>query len=272
MKKFNLFILFSFAICVISLVGCQKDGDNNKTPVIVGASATPHAEILEQVREDMDTLGYNLQIKVYDDYIQPNLALDTGELTANYFQHIRYLTSFNENRGTKLVSVAGIHYEPLAIYPGKIKTLEELKDGATISIPNDSTNEARALLLLERLGLIKVDNNAGINATIRNIVDNPKNLQIRESAAEQLVRSLSDIDMAVINGNYALSGGLRVDNDAIAVEDDNSVAKTDYVNVLAVHQGNENKPEIQALVKALHSDKVKHFIEQKYAGAIVEVF
>ncbi len=272
MKK-SIALLLSIVLCVGLLAGCGGDsGKGQETVILVGANATPHAEILEQVKDDLKAQGYDLQIKVYDDYIQPNLALDTGELTANYFQHMHYLENFNAERGTKLVSAAEIHYEPFAIYPGRTKSIEELADGATIAVPNDATNEARALLLLEAQGLITLADGAGINATVRDITENPKNLQIKEIAAEQLVRSLPDVDLAVINGNYALSGGLRVDKDALAAEDADSVAKTTYVNVLAVREGDENKPEVQALVKALQSDKVKQYIEEKYAGAVVPTF
>ena len=191
----------------------------------VGASPAPHAEILEAAREELAKKGYNLKIVEYTDYVQPNLALEAGDLDANYFQHLPYLEQFNQERGTKLVSAGKIHYEPFGIYAGKTASLDELADGAKVAVPNDATNEARALLLLEAQGLLKLADGAGLKATKTDIVENPKNLDILEVEAAQVPRSLPDVDVAVINGNYAIEAGLKV-SDALAVEASDSEAAT----------------------------------------------
>ncbi len=216
--------------------------------------------------------GYELQIQEFNDYVQPNLALDGKDLDANYFQHQPYLDDFNAENNTDLVSIAAIHYEPLGIYPGKTKDLAELPDGAEVLVPNDTTNEARALLLLEAQGLIKVDPTAGFKATINDIIENPKNLKITEIEAAQLARSLPDVDIAVINGNYAIQAGLNAATDALAKEEKDSLSATTYANIIAVRKGDENREDLQALVNALKSDKVKQFIAEKYQGAVVPVF
>lgn len=220
----------------------------------------------------MATKGYDLEIVEYNDYVQPNLALDYGDLDANYFQHQPYLDNFNAERGTDLVAVAKIHYEPFGLYPGKTKTIEELKDGAEIAVPNDGTNEARALLLLEAQGLIKLAEGVGMDATVNDIVENPRNLKITEIEAAQLARSLQDVDMAVINGNYAIQAGLNVSKDAVAVEAQDSLAAETYANIVAVKRGNEDREDIKALVEALMSEEVKEFIESTYEGAVVPKF
>lgn len=236
--------------------------------IVIGASPAPHAEILRAAADVLVQKGYELDIKEYVDYIQPNLALESGDLDANYFQHLPYLESFNEENGTKLVSAASIHYEPFGIYAGKTKSLEELGDGATVAVPNDTSNEARALLLLEAQGLIKLKDGAGLTATKNDIVENPKNIKLYEVEAAQIPRSIEDVDVAVINGNYAIDAGFKV-SDALAVEDSQSVAATTYGNVIAVQEGKENDEGIQALIEALKSDEVKAFIESTYEGAVV---
>ena len=241
------------------------------TPIVVGATPAPHAEILAVVKEALAAKGYDLQIKEYNDYVQPNLALDAGDLDANYFQHGPYLEEFCQQRGTKLVSAASIHYEPFGIYAGKTASIEELADGAKIAVPNDATNEARALLLLEAQGLIKLKEDAGLTATKKDIVENPKNLDILEIEAAQIPRSLSDVDLAVINGNYAIEADLSV-SDALALEDADSLAATTYANIIAVQDGHEQDEKIQALIEALTSDEVKAFIEETYKGAVVPSF
>lgn len=265
-----------------ALVGCGASGsssssaasgsnDSADTTIRVGASVTPHAEILEQVKDTLAQEGYQLEIVEYNDYVLPNTALEAGDIDANYFQHITYLNDFNEENGTHLVDVAGIHFEPFGLYAGKTATIEELPDGATIAVPNDTTNEARALLLLEQEGLITLAPDAGLTATVVDIVDNPKNLNIQEVEAAQLARVLPDVDLAAINGNYALEAGFKV-SDAIATESSESDAAKAYTNVLVVKEGTENEPKIQALIDALESDTVKDFIEQSYEGAVVAVF
>lgn len=253
--------------------GAEQQGDTTQLQVInVGASPAPHAEILEVAKEVLKEEGYDLKITEFVDYVQPNLALDSGELDANYFQHKPYLDNFNAERGTALVSAAAIHYEPYGIYAGKTKSLDELKDGAQVAVPADASNEARALLLLEAQGLIKLKDSTNINATKNDIVENPKNLNIIEIEAAQLPRSLQDVDIAVINGNYAIEAGLSVNKDALAKEDAESVAATTYGNIVAVKEGKENDPAIQALVKALQSDKVKTYIEETYDGGVLPLF
>ena len=236
--------------------------------VTVGASPAPHAEILEAAKDAMAAKGYDLEIVEYVDYVQPNLALESGDLDANYFQHITYLEDFNAERGTHLVSAGSIHYERFGTYACKTASLEELADGAQVAVPNDATNEARALLLLEAQGLIKLQDGAGLAATKNDIVENPKNLDIVEIEAAQIPRSLSSVNVAVINGNYAIDAGLSV-ADALAVEASDSEAAEKYANVVAVQEGHENDPAIQALVEVLKSDEIKDFIETTYAGAVV---
>lgn len=236
--------------------------------VVVGASPAPHAQILEAAKPLMAEAGYDLVIKEYNDYVQPNMAVESGDLDANYFQHLPYLESFNEEKGTKLVSVSAIHYEPFGIYAGKTASLADLKDGAKVAVPNDTTNEARALLLLEAQGLIKLKDGAGLTATKKDIVENAKKLDIFETEAAQIPRAIQDVDIAVVNGNYAIAAGLKV-SQALATEDAASVAAVTYGNVVCVKEGNEKEPGILALVDALTSDTVKKYIEDTYEGAVV---
>ncbi len=275
MKKVLVMLLAALSIFAFASCGGDKDAQSDSaesTTIKVGASVTPHAEILEVVKPILEKEGYILEIVEFNDYVQPNLNVDTGELDANYFQHKPYMDEFNEENETDLVSVAAIHYEPFGLYPGKTASIEELADGASIAIPNDGTNEARALLLLEQEGLITLKENAGLSATKVDIAENPKNLDIKEIEAAQLARSLSDVDMAVINGNYAIEAGLVVGTDAIATEDADSIAAETYANIVAVKAGNENNEAIKALVKALQSDEVKQFMEEKYNGAVIPMF
>lgn len=248
-----------------------ETADKDLITITVGASPAPHAEILAAATEILKEKGYNLVIKEYTDYVQPNLALESGDLDANYFQHLPYLEQFNQERGTKLVSAAAVHYEPFGIYAGKTDSLEELKQGATVAVPNDATNEARALLLLEAQGLIKLKEGAGLNATKKDIESNDKKLDIKEIEAAQVPRSLQDVDIAVINGNYAIEAGLKV-SDALAAEDSKSIAATTYGNVVAVKEGNEKSEAIQALIDAITSEEVKQFIDETYDGAVVPLF
>ena len=241
------------------------------TVLKVGATPAPHAEILEVVKGLLAEQGITLEIVEFNDYIQPNLAVESGELDANYFQHVTYMNEFNVSDSTHLVSAADVHYEPFGLYAGKTASIADLADGAQIAVPNDTTNEARALLLLEQEGLITLKEGAGITATKADIAENPKNLDIVELEANQLPVRLADVDMAVINGNYAIDAGLKV-ADAVAIEAADGEAATAYVNVLAVKEGNEDSPAIQALAAALTSQEVKDFIDETYAGAVVPVF
>lgn len=239
--------------------------------IIVGATPAPHAEILNAAKDILKEKGYELVVKEYTDYVQPNMALESGDLDANYFQHKPYLDQFNEQKGTDLVSAAAIHYEPFGIYAGKTDSIDKLADGAQIAVPNDVSNEARALLLLADQGLIGLKEGVELDATKNDIVKNDKNFKIVEVEAAQLPRSLGDVDVAVINGNYAIEAGLKV-SDALAVEDSKSVAATLYSNIIAVRAGEESSEKTKALVEALTSDTVKKFIEDTYDGAVVPSF
>lgn len=266
-RKLALVMAVFFAVSGV-FAGCGSK--SNK--LVVGASPSPHAEILKQVQADLKAKGIDLQIQEFTDYVQPNLSLADKNLDANFFQHKPYLDDFNKKNKTDLVSAGQIHYEPLGIYPGKVKSLDAIPDGATIAVPNDTTNEARALLLLQTNGLIKVKPDAGLNATVKDITENPKNIKIKELEAAQLSRALPDVDLAVINGNYAIEAGFNVAKDALAKEEANSVAAQTYANIIAVRKGDENREDIKALIQALKSDKVKKFIEEKYKGAVVPLF
>ena len=237
----------------------------------VGASPTPHAEILAVVKDLLAQEGITLEIVEFTDYIQPNLAVEEGEIDANYFQHITYMNNFNAENGTHLASVAEIHYEPFGLYAGTTASLDELQDGATIGVPNDPTNGGRALLLLQEQGLITLKEDVGLEPTVLDIAENPHNYQIEELEAAQLPRSLDSLDLAVINGNYAIQAGLNV-ADALAIESAEGTAGTAYVNVLAVAEDRVDDPAIQALANALKSDEVKTFIDETYGGAVVAVF
>ena len=241
------------------------------TVIRVAASPTPHAEILKVAKEVLAEQGITLEIEEFTDYIQPNMVTEDGQVDANYFQHITYLNDFNEQNGTHLVSVADLHYEPFGIYAGKTTSLADLPDGAVIGVPNDPTNEGRALLLLQQEGLITLKEGAGLTATKLDIAENPKNLDIQELEAAQLPRSLDSLDLAVINGNYALQAGLNA-ADALAVESTDGEAAQAYVNVLVVKEGREEDPAIQALVDALKSDEVKAYMEETWPGAVVPMF
>ena len=224
---------------------------------------------MEEAKKILKDKGWDLQIQVFDDYVQPNNVVESGDFDANYFQHIPYLEQFNKEKGTHLVNAGGIHYEPFGIYPGTKKKLDELAEGDTIAVPNDTTNEARALLLLEANGIIKLKDGAGLTATVKDIAENPKNVKIQELEAAQVPRVKNEVAFVVLNGNYALQAGFSVSKDSIAYEKSDSEAAKTYVNVIAVKKGNENKPGIKALVEVLKSDEIKKFINDKYDGAVV---
>jgi D-methionine transport system substrate-binding protein len=272
MKKKILSVLLGLTLAATSLVGCgsANTGSDKLTPVKVAASTTPHAEILAQAKDAMAKKGYDLQVVEFADYVQPNMVVESGEFDANYFQHINYLNSFNDEQDTHLVNAGSIHYEPLGIYPGKENDLSKISEGATIAIPNDTTNEARALLLLEENGLITLKEGKGINATVLDIESNPKKLEFVELESAQISRMIGEVAFVVLNGNYALQAGLNVKEDAVASENSNSeVIKQQYVNIIAVKEGNENKEAIKTLVEILKSDAIVKYINDTYNGSVI---
>lgn len=274
LRKFVVsFLACSIALSLaVGLSGCgaQKQGPVKEGSIVVGASPSPHAQILEAVSEQLAQKGYQLEIKEFTDYIMPNTALEDGELDANFFQHQPYLTDFNEKNGTKLVSAAAIHFEPLGIYGGKTADLADLPEGAQIAVPNDTTNEARALWLLQAQSIIEVDEQAGLEATKQDITSNPKNVEIVEMEAAQLPRALADVDFAVINGNYAVAA--EIADQVLVTEDKDSEAAKQYANIVAVREGDENREDIKALVEALQSDEVKAYIEETFGSTVIPVF
>lgn len=247
----------------------EETPTETKGIIKVAASATPHGEILEQAKTILAEQGWDLQVTVFDDYVQPNLVVESGEFDANYFQHIPYLDDFNAEQGTHLVNASGIHYEPFGIYPGTKASLEELAEGDTIAVPNDTTNEARALLLLEANGIIKLKEGAGLSATVKDIEENEKNIKIQELEAAQVSRVKDEVAFVVLNGNYALEAGLSAAKDAIAYETSDSEAAKTYVNIIAVKEGNENSEGIKALVDVLTSDAIKTYMNDTYDGAVI---
>ena len=266
MKKLTALVLA--LILVLSFAACSSESDE-KT-IKVGASPAPHAEILEVAKEVLEADGWTLEIVEFTDYVLPNETLTSGDIDANYFQHTPYLDTYNAEHGTDIVSAAVIHYEPLGIYPGKTASIDAIADGATIAVPNDGSNEARALYLLQDLGLITVDNANGFNITVLDIVDNPKNLEIMEAEAAQLPNILADVDFAVINGNYAIGAG--IDGTVLETEAKDSEAAQIYGNIIAVRNGEEATEKTLALVKAIQSEEVKAFIESEYGVSVVPVF
>ena len=269
MKKI-LAIALVCVLCIGLLAGCGKKADD-KT-ITVAATPAPHAEILKVAADVLAKDGWTLQVTEYADYVVPNNVVEDGEMDANYFQHQPYLDTFNKENGTHLVSVAAIHYEPFGIYPGTKSAIADLSGGDKIAIPNDGSNRARALLLLEANGIIKLKDGVGMEATALDIAENPLNLQIVEMEAAQIAGVRDSVALAVINGNYALNAGLNAGKDAIATEDAASVSAQTYANIVVVKEGNEKSEKAQALVKALTSQEVKDYINNTYSGAVVPIF
>ena len=276
----TLALVFSLAACGsktpstetdIPATGEPENENVENVTLKVAATPVPHAEILAVAKEILAEQGITLEIIEFTDYVQPCMVTENAEVDANYFAHLPYIDGFNAENGTHLVSVAAIHYEPLGLYAGKTASIEELADGAKIAVPNDGSNEARALLLLEANGLITLKEGAGFTATKLDIVENPKNLEIVEMEAAQLPRTLADVDMAVVNGNYALEAGLSI-ADALATEAVESESAQTYANIVVVKEGNEENAAVKALCEALQSEQVKSFIEEKYEGAVVALF
>ena len=276
MKKFGAFLLAG-VLAIGTLTGCgstdkKAEGSTGSTDskvIKVAASATPHAEILEEAKPLLEKEGYDLEVTVFDDYVQPNEVVDSGDFDANYFQHAPYMEQFNKEKGTKLVDAGDINYEPFGIYPGTKKSLDEIADGDEIAVPNDTTNEARALLLLQDNGIIKLKDGAGLTATVNDIAENPHNIKIVELEAAQVARVTGETAFVVLNGNYALQAGYSVKKDALAYEAADSEAAKTYVNIIAVKDGNQDSDAIKALVKVLKSDDIKKFIDEKYDGAVI---
>lgn len=281
MKKILSALLVS--VLAFGLVGCggsndsktseDNSADKDMTTITVAASPTPHAEILAAVKDQLAEEGIDLQVKEYTDYVIPNEVVEDGSIDANFFQHKPYLDEFNAEKGTHLASVAAIHYEPMGVFAGKDKSakLENMADGATIAIPNDTTNEARALQLLAAQGVIELPEDADLTVTPKDIVNNPHNIDFKEVEAAAVPSMLADVDFAVINGNYALGAGLTA-TDGLAFEASDSLAAQTYANILVVKEGNENNEAIQKLVEALTSDTCRKFIEEKYSGMVVPSF
>ena len=271
MKKKIITLVAVGALALATLTGCgaKKDAANDQKTIKIAASATPHAELLEQAKPILAEQGIDLQITVFDDYVQPMNVVEDGEFDANYFAHVPYVDQFNEEQGTHIANAGGIHYEPFGIYPGTKKALSEISDGDVIAVPNDTTNEARALLLLQDNGLITLKDGAGLTATVNDIVDNPNNIEIKELEAAQVARVIPEVAFVVLNGNYALEAGLSVGQDSIAFEASDSEAAKTYVNIVAVKEGNENNEAIKALVDVLKSDAIKTYIKDTYDGAVV---
>ncbi len=273
--KKSLVAVFGLAASIL-LTACggggqpAGGGDAQKaTTLKIGATPVPHAEMLAEVKSDLKDKGITLEVIEFNDYVQPNIALNDKELDANFFQHEPYLNDFvKEHKEMKIKNVAGIHVEPMGIYSHKIKQLSELSDGAKVSIPNDPTNGGRALLLLEKANLLKLKDGVKETATVQDIAENPKNLAITEVEAAQLPRTLDDVDISVINTNFAMNADLNPVKDALFMEDKTSP----YVNIIVVREGDENRAEIKELISALQNDKMKKFIEEKYKGAIVPAF
>lgn len=275
LKKLTVLAAASLCALAVLVSGCgssapaEKDSSSAQGKVLtVGATPVPHAEILNVVKPLLEKEGIELKVVEFTDYVNPNLALNDKELDANFFQHEPYMTQFNKEHGTKLAAICKVHIEPMGIYSHKIAKLDELQRSAKVAIPNDPTNGGRALLILQKAGLISLKDGGSITSTLQDVVKNDKNLQFVELEAAQMPRSIDDVDIAVINTNFAMEAGLNPLKDAIFIEDKDSP----YANILAIHEGDENRPEIKALVKALQSPEVKKFIEDKYQGAILPSF
>lgn len=277
MKKSKKLVALTLTVVLglSALTGCGKKGSgSNDKEIVVGATIQPHAEILnsDAFQNKVKELGYTVKVVEYTDYVQPNEATQDGSLDANFFQHQPFLDDFNKENKGNLVSVAKVHYEPYGLYAGKTSSLENIKDGATIAVPNDSSNEARALQMLQAGGLITLKEDAGLMATVNDIVENPHNISFKEIESAQTPLVLNDVDFAVINGNYAMQAGLNVQKDALLIEDEKSVGAETYANILVVKEENQDSDKTKALVEAITSDEVRSFMEEKYSGAVIPVF
>lgn len=277
MKKRLVSLLLATSLLAGVISGCGSSSTDKKASsekkedkkITVAASQTPHSEILEEAAKILKEKGWDLQVTVFEDYVQPNNVVESGEFDANYMQHVPYMESFNKENGTHIADAGDIHYEPFGIYPGTRSSLDDISKGDTIAIPNDTTNEARALLLLQDNGILTLKEGAGLEATVNDIEDNPKGLQFKELEAAQVAKVKDEVAYVVLNGNYALEAGFSVGKDALAYEKADSEAAKTYVNIIGVKEGNENSEGIKALVEVLKSDEIKKFIEEKYDGAVI---
>lgn len=267
-KTLSIILALILVVGCLGLAGCGEKKEEASKEISIAASPTPHAEILNVVKDVLAKDGWTLKILEYEDYVQPNMVVESGEVFANYFQHVPYLEDFNAQNGTHIESLCGVHVEPMGVYPGKCSDLKNVPDGAQIAVPNDTTNEARALLLLQENGLIKVDPKAGITATKQDITDNPHNIEIIEAEAAAIPSVRQDVEFAVINCNYAIEAGLNPVKDSLAVEGSASA----YVNIVCVKSGNENTEAAKALAKACQDPSVKAFIDEKYNGSVICIF
>ena len=284
MKKINRLLLIVLVLALaFAAFGCANNEpapaeetpdetpEKELTKITVASSPVPHAQILAQIKDGLADKGFELEVIEFAEYVLPNMVVEAGDIDANFFQHKPYLDAFNKERGTNIVSVAVVHFEPLGIYPGKSNDLSNIPDGATIAVPSDTTNEARALLLLEANGIIRIKEGAGLTATKLDIVENPHNVEIVELEAAQVARVVDETDFVVLNGNFALQAGFNVQTDSLAKEEQESEAAQTYGNILGVKAGNEETEKTKALIEALKSDKVKQFIADTYEGAVVAI-
>jgi len=261
-----------FALSLLMFAGCGRRGSGPENRLVIGATPVPHTEILEFVQDKMTEAGFELQIRTFTDFVQPNLATQAGDIDVNFFQHTPYMNRFNAEHGTEMVALFAVHFEPLGLYRSRTQEIADLRDGAIIAVPSDATNAARAFNLLEANGLIRLREGAGIMATRMDIEHNPLNLDIRELEAAQIPHILPDVDMAVINGNFAMQAGLSLEYDAVAAEEKDSISAVTYANYIVVRAGNEDDPRVQALIRIINSDAVRDFINERYAGRVVPVF
>lgn len=278
MKK-KLFAIVLGLVLILTACGSKKDDQKAETPaenapaesneIVIGVSPVPHEEIIENLKDDFKEAGLDVKVVVFDDYIQPNIQTNEGDLDANFYQHIPYLDAFNKEQGTDLVSIGAVHIEPLGVYSDKISDLNDLPEGATVIIPNDTSNGARALLILEKNGVIKLKDSTDVNATEQDIVENPKNIKFVPMEAASIAGVYKDADAAVINSNYALGAGLNPGTDSIAIED---AVDNPYANVIVVKKGREGEEKFKKFMEVLQSEKTKKFIEEKYEGAIIPAF
>ena len=278
MKK-QLFAIVLGLVLILTACGSKKDDQKAETPagdetaesntIVIGVSPVPHEEIIENLKDDFKEAGLDVKVVVFDDYIQPNIQTNEGDLDANFYQHTPYLDAFNKEQGTDLVSIGGVHIEPLGVYSDKISDLNDLPEGATVIIPNDTSNGARALLILEKNGVIKLKDSTDVNATEQDIVENPKNIKFVPMEAASIAGVYKDADAAVINSNYALGAGLNPGTDSIAIED---AVDNPYANIVVVKNGREGEDKFKKFMEVLQSEKTKKFIEEKYEGAIIPAF